>query len=110
MEHEIAQLEKRLEDHINQHMTDYRKLLFWIITTLFALLSASMGFWMKYGSLETQVQNNTTEINTVRNSFVTTKDLTAATALFDAKLNTIQQNQLVTQTAIEEIRRVLIAK
>jgi hypothetical protein len=103
MEHELAQLEKRLEEHIEKHDADYRKLLFWIITTLVALMGASGGFWIQYGNLESEVQHNAEEVNKIRDSFITEKDLIATVNLFDAKLRPISED-------IQDIKRALNVK
>ena len=107
MEHELTQLEQRLEDHIQKHDEDYKKLVWWIVGVLGTLLTVSAGFWTQYGKLETEVAHNSDEIETIRDSFVTASDLSASTALFDAKLETIRQGQIETQKSMEDIKRAL---
>lgn len=107
MEHELTQLEDRLEDHIKKHDEDYKKLVWWIVGVLGTLLAVSGGFWTQYGKLESEVAHNTDEIENIRSSFVTAKDLSAATALFDSKLDTIRQGQLETQKGLDDIKRAL---
>lgn len=82
-----AELEKKIDDHIAQHDVDYKKLLWWIITTLITLLIASAGGFVTIGNDQQRIL----QLEKLQEANVSKVEFTGTIALWNNKMDNMNE-------------------
>lgn len=83
----LENIESKLDDHILRHDEDYKKLLFWIIGTLFGLIGMIAAWFISVGTIQEKVS----QLEEESKDKVTRQELLSTISLIDERFKNINE-------------------
>lgn len=84
---DITRVEEKIDAHIEQHNEDYKKLLWWIIAVLIALVGSTATWFISIGTLQEKVA----QLEAGSKKGVTQQELAALIELTNVKFQNINE-------------------
>jgi hypothetical protein len=81
----FLRIEEKLDEHIKRHDEDYKRLLFWIISTIIGLVIGGISIFVTWGATLEKVS----QLEKEQDSKVDRQELQAAISLIDNKFENI---------------------